>query len=318
MMDERLKQKYISILTSRNHSINHMTRHKITVLQNIETYLVEEEIRMIAQDKKWKEYQEKENLKEMGDVTSGMASTVIQIFLSSILDSFIHPSVKVRHVALRVIQLILSQGLVNPVQIIHYLICMSTDSEQRVSHTADKELQDIEKKYPGFIHMKLMKGIRLSFQLQEVLQKSIGGPLRGYRTKEGELPTALNGFLYSCLRSTKSQRRAILMNLLKQFDDTARNSLPMMLYLADNLAYIPYTVIDEPLFLIHHIDIMVSVIGCNILQSIKESLSLPAEYEIKFVPETGREEAVYDEDLDDDKNSVFSRLPYDMTGFLEN
>ena len=56
------------------------------------------------------------------------------------------------------------------------------------------------------------------------------------------------------------------MNLLKQFDDTSRNSLPMMLYLADNLAYIPYTVIDEPLFLIHHIDIMVSVIGCNILQ----------------------------------------------------
>ena len=42
----------------------------------------------------------------------------------------------------------------------------------------------------------------------------------------------------------------------------------MMLYLADNLAYIPYTVIDEPLFLIHHIDIMVSVIGCNILQVI--------------------------------------------------
>merc|ERR1719410_2989826 len=117
MMDERLKQKYISILTSRNHSINHMTRHKITVLQNIETYLVEEEIRMIAQDKKWKEYQEKENLKEMGDVTSGMASTVIQIFLSSILDSFIHPSVQVRHVALRVIQLILGQGLVHPVQI---------------------------------------------------------------------------------------------------------------------------------------------------------------------------------------------------------
>ena len=65
------------------------------VLQNIETYLVEEEIRMIAQDKKWKEQKEQENLKEMGDVTSGMASTVIQIFLSSILESFIHPSVKV-------------------------------------------------------------------------------------------------------------------------------------------------------------------------------------------------------------------------------
>ena len=52
---------------------------------------------MIAQDKKWKEYQLKENLKEMGDVSSGMASTVIQIYLSSVLDSFIHPSVQVRY-----------------------------------------------------------------------------------------------------------------------------------------------------------------------------------------------------------------------------
>ena len=67
----------------------------LQALQNIETYLVEEEVRMIAQDKKWKEYQLKENLKEMGDVSSGMASTVIQIYLSSVLDSFIHPSVQV-------------------------------------------------------------------------------------------------------------------------------------------------------------------------------------------------------------------------------
>ena len=71
------------------------------VLQNIETYLVEEEVRMIAQDKKWKEYQVKENLKEMGDVSSGMASTVIQIYLSSVLDSFIHPSVKVSQKSLK-------------------------------------------------------------------------------------------------------------------------------------------------------------------------------------------------------------------------
>ena len=53
-------------------------------------------------------------------------------------------------------------------------------------------------------------------------------------------------------------------------------------------------------------------------QSIKESLQLPAEYEVKMNMETGREEVVYDEDLDEDKNSVFSRLPHDMTGFLEN
>merc|ERR1719297_587818 len=294
------------------------TAHVLQVLNNIETYLVEEEIRMMQMDKNWKEYAEKENLKEMGDVTSGMASTVIQVFLSSVLDSFVHHSVQVRHAALKVIQLILAQGLVHPVQIVPYLICMSTDLEQRVSHTADKELQDIEKKYPGFIHMKLMEGIRLSYGLQHVLPREKDGPLRGFRTKEGELPSALNGFLYSCLRSTKSTRRAILMMLLKQFDETSHNDLATMLYLADNLAYIPYTVIDEPLFLIHHIDIMVSVVGAGILQVVKESLQLPSEYEVIFNPETQKNEYHYDEDIDDNPRSVMSRLPYDMTGFVDN
>ncbi len=43
-----------------------------------------------------------------------------------------------------------------------------------------------------------------------------------------------------------------------------------MLYLADNLAYIPYTVLDEPLYVIHQIDIMISVAGSNLLQTFKE------------------------------------------------
>ena len=77
----------------------------------------------------------------MGDVSSGMASTVIQVYLKSVLDSFVHPSVHARHATLKVIQLILAQGLVHPVQIVPYLICMATDIEQRISHTADRELQ---------------------------------------------------------------------------------------------------------------------------------------------------------------------------------
>jgi hypothetical protein len=58
-----------------------------------------------------------ENLKEMGDVSSGMASTVIQLYLKEILESFLHPNVGVRQAALKVIQLILQQGLVHPVQV---------------------------------------------------------------------------------------------------------------------------------------------------------------------------------------------------------
>lgn len=43
-----------------------------------------------------------------------------------------------------------------------------------------------------------------------------------FRKKDqDELPTALNGFLYSLLRNTRPQRRALVLSLLKQFDDVS-------------------------------------------------------------------------------------------------
>ena len=72
--------------------------------------------------------------------------------------------------------------------------------------------------------MKLLHGIRLSFRLQQIVQND-KIVVRGYRVKnEGELPSAMNGYLYSIMRTTKSQRRAILMNLLKQFDENSVSS----------------------------------------------------------------------------------------------
>jgi hypothetical protein len=50
---------------------------------------------------------------------------------------------------------------------------------------------------------------------------------------------------------------------------------------------------DEPLFLIHHIDIMVSCMGSNLLQNIKESFQLPPEYEVVHNPQTGKDEVKY-------------------------
>ena len=40
--------------------------------------------------------------------------------------------------------------------------------------------------------------------------------------------------------------------------------------MADNLVFFPYTAADEPLYIIHNIDIIVSVAGSNLLQSFRE------------------------------------------------
>jgi cohesin loading factor subunit SCC2 len=51
-------------------------------------------------------------------------------------------------------------------------------------------------------------------------------------------------------------------------------TLSELIYMADNMAFLPYQVQDEPLYIIHQIDIIVSVSGSNILQSYKEEGSL--------------------------------------------
>lgn len=90
-----------------------------------------------------KAHAETENLKEMGDVSSGTASHVIQIYLKDILNCFLNADSGVRFWAMKVIEVVLRQGLVPPVQIVPYLILLSTDPEKEVSNNDDEIYENI-------------------------------------------------------------------------------------------------------------------------------------------------------------------------------
>ncbi|XP_065083522.1 nipped-B protein isoform X2 [Ochlerotatus camptorhynchus] len=287
-----------------------LTEMKIVVLKNILMYLTEEENKMVRNDKEWAKQSQTEDLKEMGDVSSGMASRVIQIYLKEILRSFLHRDTGVRMWAMRVVEIVLRQGLVHPVQIVPFLICLSTDPEKEVAHSADRHLQEIDKQYPGFVNMKSHAGLQYSYELQVLLQKLDDSSIvRGYRIRDPqEPPSAMNGFLYTLLRNTKPQRRALVQSITKQFDD-GKISLQQMLYLADNLAYFPYAVQDEPLYIIHHIDVLISVTGTNLLATFREGLKPPpgAESNPEQAPNP------LEDDDDDDQDVILNRLPDDTT-----
>ena len=104
---------------------------------------------------------------------------------------------------------------------------MSTDPEQQVAHTADRQLQELDKKYPGFLQMKALSGIKLSYTLQKTIQSNQNGPLRGFRPPppEGGGSSALNAFVYSLLRVTKQQRRAVILSTLKNFDESSVSTI---------------------------------------------------------------------------------------------
>ncbi|CAB1318327.1 unnamed protein product, partial [Coregonus sp. 'balchen'] len=266
MFMQDVKSLYNGILSDRKSSVN----LKIQVLKNLQTYLQEEDSRMQEADQQWKKLSKQEDLKEMGDISSGMSSSIMQLYLKQVLEAFFHTQSNVRHFALNVIALTLNQGLIHPVQCVPYLIAMGTDPEPTMRNKADQQLVEIDKKYTGFIHMKAVAGMKMSYQVQQAIWSAKGTVIRGYR--QDETTSALCAHLFSMVRSNRQHRRAFLISLLNLFDDSSKMEVNMLLYMADNLACFPYQSQEEPLFIMHHIDITLSVSGSNLLQSFKESL----------------------------------------------
>lgn len=317
MMHTVMREMYYDFLSNSESPV----KLKIQVLKNLQYYLNEEEVRMQISDQQWKKHAKEEDLKEMGDVQSGMASTIMQIYLKQVLDSFFHQQISVRLAALNVICLVLRQGLIHPVQCVPYLIAFCTDGDPQVRIKADQQLEEIEKKYPGFIHMKALQGLKMSYKLQKLLINNKNEIVRGMRNINDNLQS-LNSRLYSVLRTNRSHRRAILTSLLNLFDDSSKISLQEQVYIADNLAYFPYLTQDEPLFIINQIDIIVSVSGSNLLQSFKEGLLYGKKTREMGMFSNGQEgqavsvRKLYDED-DEDEETVLGRLPDDVSGLLD-
>ena len=97
--------------------------------------------------------------------------------------------------------------------------------------------------------------------------------------------------VYTLIRSHKQQRRAFLKSLLRHFEDIKvrscwtndsmysymsclcfihKSPLGWLLYLADTFAFLPYSTLEEPLFVVHHIEMTISVTGSSLLQQFKE------------------------------------------------
>ncbi|XP_028313630.1 nipped-B-like protein A isoform X2 [Gouania willdenowi] len=266
MFVPEVKSLYNGILADSSSTIN----LKIQILKNLQTYLQEEDTRMQEADREWKKLSKQEDLKEMGDISSGMSSSIMQLYLKQVLEAFFHNQSSVRHFALNVIALTLNQGLIHPVQCVPYLIAIGTDPEATMRNKADQQLVEIDKKYTGFIHMKAVAGMKMSYALQQAIVSSRKSIIRGFR--QDETHSALCSHLYSMIRGNRQHRRAFLISLLNLFDDSAKMEVNMLLFIADNLACFPYQSQEEPLFIMHHIDITLSVSGSNLLQTFKEFL----------------------------------------------
>lgn len=82
MLTDKLRDMYHELLLDDSVTSNKL---RVQTLVNIETFLQEEDIRMMKEDQEWAKTKTRENLKEMHDVQSGMASAIIQLYLKQVI-----------------------------------------------------------------------------------------------------------------------------------------------------------------------------------------------------------------------------------------
>lgn len=269
---------------------------KAQVMQNLQNYLQTEDAKQqeaamgVLQKQQDPESDEEidmknelagENIKEICDVSSGMSSSVMQLFLKQILEAFFHISPKIRRNALHTVTLTLQLGLVHPNQCVSYLIAATSDREPTIYKEADQQLGEIGKKYSGFITSNANQGINMSYKLQKIINNKNKIVARGF-TLVQQITTldenagynkACCSHLYQLVRSDRKHRRSLINSLLRLFDDTVMTDMGKLIFIADNLAYFPYQTVDEPLFLMNAIEVFVSVSGSNVIQALKEELN---------------------------------------------
>jgi cohesin loading factor subunit SCC2 len=308
LIDDPVRQLYHSYLIDRRPSAGQL---RCQVLINLEEYFRDCIRRMAEQDIDYLQLpsssttttptviREEEaavtgaNLKDTTDVHSEMASSIAQCYLRIVLETYLSEDEIIRQCVRKVVTCILEQGLVHPIQFIPFLIAMTTDRDTNIQQSAEQNLQDLDKTNPGIIQTKVMQGFKMSYQLQKLLTSPITSDpyssiIRGMtKLAVGPLNThqlpycSVNHFLYSLIRSSRVYRRGLISQLLKMFDnDSSSTSLTLeeQLYVADNLAYFPYQVHDEPLYLIEQIDLTVSVSGSTQLQQFRDLLKQHLDY----------------------------------------
>lgn len=326
-LENQTKSVYKEVLSASNSvSENQQLRAyqektMVAVLENLTHYLSGELNAEISLTFDWS----KENLKTMssedteeGDPNS-IQSSIIQTYLSDILKCTLCPLVTVRRTAVHLINIIHKGGIVHPLQLVPYLIAMSSDDDTSIRSRADHVLHEIERKYHGYVSMKSKQGVLLSFQLHS------NSGRRGYRIEnvlqsvnnsnqaannnasfasEDQIITGRLATLYSVVASSRQSRRAFIEKLLSflqsgqdfstlfPYDSmsvgivdlfekftTEHNMSSLQQYATDNIIWLPYTVMDEPLYILNQLEHNISLSGSHVQALFKDILNFQDDYE---------------------------------------
>ncbi|XP_044468075.1 sister chromatid cohesion protein SCC2-like [Mangifera indica] len=253
-------------------------RLKMQALQNVYEYLLDAESQMET-DKV--DNNEVQRMAEDGSVpvAAGAGDTnicggIIQLYWDKILERCLDANEQIRQSAVKIVEVVLRQGLVHPITCVPYLIALETDPQEVNSKLAHHLLMNMNEKYPAFFESRLGDGLQMSFLfiqslgggspdgLSQKFQSKASGNMKG-KSDGGSLSQAKLGVsrIYKLIRGNRNSRNKFMSSIIRKYDNLSLDNsfIPFLIYCTEVLALLPFTLPDEPLYLIYTINRIIQV-----------------------------------------------------------
>ncbi|XP_047314760.1 sister chromatid cohesion protein SCC2 [Impatiens glandulifera] len=264
-------------------------RLKMQALQNIYEYLVDAE-RQMGADKVNNDViaNSIDGSSHSVPVAAGAGDTnicggIVQLYWDRILDRCLDTDEHVRQSSLKIVEIVLRQGLVHPITCVPHLIALETDPLEASSKLAHHLLMNMNEKYPAFFESRLGDGLLKSFNF---ITSMIGTnensnaakipDLARRKVENGSFAYAKVGVsrIYKPIRGSRTSRNKFMSSVVRKFDTPSWNDtvIPFLMYCTEILALLPFALPDEPLYLIYSINRIIQVRAGSIEANMKSFL----------------------------------------------
>ncbi|KAL1338205.1 sister chromatid cohesion protein SCC2 [Arachis hypogaea] len=275
---EYMLEKDIGKILEGTLSSNADIRLKIQALQNMLEYLLDAESKMGTDKPDDNVTGYTVGAVQSVPVAAGAGDTnicggIIQLYWDNILGRCLDSNEQVRQSALKIVEVVLRQGLVHPITCVPYLIALETDPLESNAKLAHHLLMNMNEKYPAFFESRLGDGLQMSFIfMQSISTASENGnqkipskiPVSGKGKPETvSLAQARLGVsrIYKLIRGNRNSRNKFMSSIVRKFDNPkwSHSVIAFLSYCTEVLGLLPFISPDEPLYLIYAINRIVQI-----------------------------------------------------------
>uniref|UniRef100_A0A1J3FJ16 Sister chromatid cohesion protein n=1 Tax=Noccaea caerulescens TaxID=107243 RepID=A0A1J3FJ16_NOCCA len=254
-------------------------RMKMQALQNMYEYLLDAE-KQLASDKAGDSTVDPiEQGGHTVPVAAGAGDTnicggIVQLYWDKILGRCLDFDDQIRQTALKIVEVVLRQGLVHPITCVPYLIALETDPLEANQKLAHHLLMNMHEKYPAFFESRLGDGLQMSFNFMQSISQVTSEPNQNPQQKGSTNTPVKNDHtstltqarlgvsrIYKLIRGNRISRNKFMTSIVRKFDNPTWSGsvISFLMYCTETLALLPFTSPDEPLYLVYSINRVIQI-----------------------------------------------------------